>query len=134
MFGLVIATGREIVGRLKPATLEEELAVRGISTISLDKVQRFQKSYLQQEFEAGRTGKCPSWQRLSPQDFTEDFGPIPSDVRSTIKRAKTIPDSNVFVERFEVDPFVFIERCKRFPGFIFEICCIGYWDAPNFQP
>ena len=133
MFGLVVATAKGIAEKLKPTTLEEELAVRGISTISLDKVRLFQKTHLEAERLAGNAGTEAAWKRVSIENW-KYFGFITPDASSTVERAKTIPDSHVFVERFDADPFVFIERPKRFPGISMEVCCIAFWDAPNFRP
>lgn len=137
MLGFVLTAVKEVADKLKPTTLEEELALRGVSTIPLDKVRLFQRAHLQAERLAGNAGIQATWERLSVQNYVEDyarlFGDIPPDVHETIARVKTVPESDVFVERFNEDPFVFIERLKRLGGFT-ETCCIAYWDAPGFKP
>lgn len=123
----------------KPATLEEELAVRGILVYPREKVRQFQKRHLRAEKRAGRAGPLATWERLSLQEFNwrNQYSDVlmPPDVKKTVAEAKTIPRTEVFVERFEEDPFVFIERRrKNFKTENPEVCCIGYWDAPGFKP
>jgi hypothetical protein len=134
MLGFVVATTKKVAEKLKPTTLEEELAARGIAAIPLEKVRLFQRTHLEAECRAGYTGPYARWECLSVENYTLQFGAIPPDVISTAKRAKTVPGSHVFLERFEADPFVFIQRPKRFPGITIEVCCIAYWNTPNFRP
>lgn len=149
MIGLVVTSTasrvRQIVQKFglsaeKPLSLEEELAFRGIPVYSLKRVRQFQGKCLSE----GPLGS--KWERLSIQTYKRfsiglshfGFIPIPLDAQKTIEKVRAIPTTEVFVEYFDKDPFLFISRQKKLwdlklPGFK-EVCCVGYWNAPGFEP
>lgn len=114
----------------RPATLEEELAARGISAIPLKEVRVYQERYMRDQKVRGLAGDLAEWMSHSPGEYRRGIGVIPAEVSQTIRRAETISDSRVVVEHFYADPFVFVVRRKN--GLREEVC-IGYWDAPGFK-
>lgn len=139
MFGLVAVAERvglkhaasvpEVL--LAPATFEEELAAVGISTFPLAEVRAYQQRFMEQEILAGRAGNQAKWLSNLPIAYRSRFGDIPSDVEQTIGKARTVPETEVVIQSFFADPFVFAVRKK---GRRRQEACIAYWNAPGFNP
>ncbi len=139
MFGFVFAPREtavldEDLALPRPVTLADELAARGIATIPIEKVWEYQERYLRQEIRKGTAGSQAKWEVYALTEYERRFTAprqygtpetIPQAVRKTIGRAQTIPDSEISVERFYEDPFVFIRREE-------EVHCIAFWNAPGF--
>jgi hypothetical protein len=90
-----------------PLTLEEELIARGLTPIPLPEVRRFQNK-VRDDWEATSPNYFGYWERV-PDWLVASLEP-PADVMRDIERARTIPNSVIYAERFEADPFVFIRR------------------------
>ncbi len=118
----------------EPATLADELAVRGIREIPLTVVREYQRKYLREEQRAGRAGSAAVWTSYTPGHYKSTFGrnlqPIPPGVGEKIRKVEEIPNTRISIERFYADPFVFVTRSKD--GRL-EEACFAFWDAPGFR-
>ena len=120
----------------KPVTLADELATRGIKEIPWVAVKEYQRRYLREEQRARRAGVSAVWFSYTPDRFRQTFNfggkrvAIPPEVEEKISRAKTIPETKVFVEYFFADPFVQVVRNKDGQH---EEAYIAFWNAPGFK-
>ena len=150
MIGFVALSSSEAVQRLvrslklsvgskpRPSALEEDLAAQGIKVYSLERVRAYQKSFLRHARRMGQAGKRARWEEYSfveyrkwSEDYPGQYPPMPGEIQQTARKALTIPETGVLVEWFYADPFIFITRRRHRAT---EKCCIGYWNAPDFQP
>ncbi len=119
----------------KPATLAEELAALGVSTIDLDRVRRFQAMMVLRERVQGRAGA-----KWDSRGYTAFRGEIPDGARRVGDCASTIPNAQVVVETFDRDPFMKVLRSAprskwfSFLGSRSEEAYIACWDTVGFYP
>ncbi len=114
-------------------TLKDWLAFVGVREVcTVAEARAYMNKFVREQVNLGLAGEMASWLQYRPEMYRLFGGSIPAEVGEAIRKAETIPDAHVLVSHYDEDPFVFVTRWLR--GTRREEACIGYWNAPGFEP